>query len=119
MEIIKGLSQKANKTQEAWIEPTLLNSWVNNGAPARTCAYMKDEFGFVCFKGMIKNGSSLGAIMFVLPAEYRPSSGDVYLVATSNDAYAELIVHANGNVGANRGSTIWFSLEGLRFKAGV
>ena len=61
------LNEKANKKQEDWITPTLLN-----GATAyRPIAYMKDQFGFVHFKGAFIN-PPLGVPLFNLPGVYLP-----------------------------------------------
>lgn len=59
----------ATKVQEAWITPTLVNSFTEvSGYPVR---YMKDSLGFVHLKGRIATGSP-GAYAFQLPAGYRP-----------------------------------------------
>ena len=53
--------EKANKVQEAWITPTLLNGWTEvSGYPVQ---YMKDEFGFVHLKGRIASGA-IGSYAF-------------------------------------------------------
>jgi hypothetical protein len=63
---------KANKFQEQWIAPTLLNGWVKNGTNA--CSYFKDEFGIVHYELAIKNGvTTSGTIIMYFPEEYRPS----------------------------------------------
>lgn len=59
--------EKANKVQEAWITPTLVNGWVED-QPVR---YIKDSFGFVHLKGALKTGLS-GTAAFNLPIGYRP-----------------------------------------------
>ena len=60
--------EKAGKTQEAWITPTLLNGWASeSGYPVK---YMKDNMGFVHLKGALKGGT--GGEAFVLPSGYRP-----------------------------------------------
>lgn len=67
---IKGqLAEKANKAQEDWITPTLLNEWeiYSINFPV---GYMKDEFGFVHVKGAVKNGTT--RVVFILPSGYRP-----------------------------------------------
>ena len=68
IQTIETLSQdvmlKANKVQEAWITPTLLNGWTGN------IQYMKDELGFVHFKGRTVNLGS--GTIFNLITGYRP-----------------------------------------------
>ncbi|KKK52619.1 hypothetical protein LCGC14_3103070, partial [marine sediment metagenome] len=53
-----------------WIAPTLLNSWVNYAATYDTTGYMKDGFGFVHLKGLVKSG--VAGTIFTLPVGYRP-----------------------------------------------
>lgn len=72
--------EKANKVQEAWITPTLLNGWTE--VPGNTVRYMKDEMGFVHFKGRIGNGT-YGTYAFVLPVGYRPSEPKTFLLTCS------------------------------------
>ena len=72
------LASKANKKQEDWITPTLLNGWVEDSA--WPVGFMKDEFGFVHLKGMAKNGTD--SRIFQLPAGYEPSQNS-YLVGVS------------------------------------
>ena len=69
-----GVNSKANKTQEGWTEPTLLNGWVNFGGSDPTAAYYKDEFGVVHLKGQIKSGTITdGTFLFTLPSGYGSS----------------------------------------------
>lgn len=107
--------EKANKVQEAWITPTLLNGWVQF-EPNSNAAYMKDEFGFVHLKGKLKSGI-VAADLFSLPVGYRSnyskvfpcsSSGNVASIVISNVVYI--------NSGANNAS---ISLDGITFKAEV
>lgn len=56
---------------EAWIAPTLINSWVNTGSPEAEAGYCKDAFGWVHLKGSIEAGNS-GSVAFTLPSGYRP-----------------------------------------------
>lgn len=100
------------------ITPTLLNSWVNftgadTPAPAR---YFKDAFGVVHLSGMVKNGSSLTAVIMNLPAGYRPAYTH-YFASVSNDVFARLDVRNSGDVavGASSGSTTYVSLDGISF----
>lgn len=64
-----ALNLKANKVQEAWITPTLLNGWVvQSGFPV---GYRMDEFGAVHFRGRVSRVGGVAAI-FMLPSSYRP-----------------------------------------------
>ena len=98
-----ALNAKANKVQEAWITPTLVNAWV---AGSFAPAYMKDEMGFVHLKGQVKSGTTYA---FVLPVNYRPvkttripiyanglfgfvniqSGGEVYITGNNTDVYLD------------------------------
>ena len=64
-----GIDAKANKVQEAWVEPTLINGWVALDA-SRKPMYMKDNFGFVHLKGAVRGGSA-ATPFFTLPQGYR------------------------------------------------
>lgn len=74
-------TDKANKVQEAWITPTLLNGWVAQDAIAYPVAYRKDEFGKVYFKGRIMAGT--GTTIFTLPVGYRPVSANLKIPCSS------------------------------------
>lgn len=62
--------QKANKHQEGWIEPILMNGWQVDGY---SVGYMKDDLGTVHVRGRVKGGS-LDTVVFILPTSYRPES---------------------------------------------
>ena len=57
---------------EAFIAPTLLNSWVNfDVAINNSAGYYKDAFGIVHLRGLVKTGT-VGLAIFALPVGYRP-----------------------------------------------
>ena len=65
-------AKKANKVQEAWITPTLINGWqtfVNS--PVQ---YRKDEFGIVHFRGRLDPSTKTAIEFCNLPAGYRPTA---------------------------------------------
>jgi len=75
------VSKNEITTQEAWIAPTLQNSWVNYGSGFDAVGYMKDALGFVHIKGFVKSGTTTAAtVLFTLPAGYRPG-GNTYLTS--------------------------------------
>ena len=86
-QIIALDAKKANKVQEAWITPTLINGWktfVNS--PVQ---YRKDEFGVVHFRGRLDPSTKTTSEFCSLPAGYRPNAdaffnfgGSAYLVFT-------------------------------------
>jgi hypothetical protein len=96
------LAEKANRTQENWIAPILLNGWSNMGAPNAVAGYMKSTLGFVHIKAVLKNGVTADStIIFTLPVGYRPSEY-IYSVVTYNngttDALALIAIAPNGNI---------------------
>lgn len=90
------VANKANKVQTAWISPTLNSPWVNYANGYQTAQYMKDEFGVVHLRGIIKGGVS-GGIAFVLPVGYRPALNEVFASAQSQ-LFGTCTVFSNGNV---------------------
>lgn len=84
-------TEKASKTQEAWITPTLLN-----GATG-TIQYRKNQFGRVEFKGTL-NGT-YGTNALTLPTGYRPLATSRYIVprADSTGYRVILINSTNGS----------------------
>lgn len=113
------LDLKANKAQEAWIAPTLLNGWVNAGGFGT--AYFKDEFGFVHLKGLVSSGS-LGVTVFTLPEGYRPAiSTPISSVYRSGGTYGSYSVNINtdGTIFLfGTAGTTWNALNNISFKVG-
>jgi hypothetical protein len=109
-----GINTKANKTQEPWIAPTLLNGWVHSGGTEEIAGYFKDEFSSVHLRGAVKNGL-INNVVFILPDGYRPS----YIlrnVATSNGAYGDIVILTTGEVKLVTGSSAQFSLTNVSFR---
>ena len=69
--------EKANKVQEDWITPSLLNGWTS--ISGSTVAYFKDTLGFVHLKGKAATGT-INQDMFILPLGYRPEVSKQFLV---------------------------------------
>lgn len=109
-------TNKANKAQEDWITPTLLNGWVNFDA-STPLRYMKDEMGFVHFKGAVKSGAS-GQSCMQLPTAYRPPS-DIRLFARLSGLVngGVDIIAIDGRVTLTVASTTLVSLDSISFKA--
>lgn len=106
---------KANKTQEDWIEPTLLNGWVeynSNGTPR----YYKNEFGTVTIIGYVKNGTP-NTVVFILPEGYRPEQSVTFLLPKAGGNY-ELSVSSNGEVkiGSSGSATLSY-FSSISFRA--
>jgi hypothetical protein len=117
-EIDANVDLKANKVQEDFIEPTLLNGWVNyNVTTFSTAKYFKDDFGIVHLSGMIKDGTTAsGTDLFILPVGYRIAKTTYFPVA-SNGAFGSVRVALTGEVEIQVGSATWLSLDGISFKA--
>ena len=107
-------------TGSAWIAPTLINSWVNQGgAGVAVAGYLKDPLGFVHLKGRIKSGAN-GTAAFVLPAGYRPGATDYYSVIEGGVLLAAAVIDSAGNVSvftAGGGAGADASLGGITFLA--
>jgi len=114
MDIVKGLEQKANKRQGDWIEPTLLNGWINFGAPFAGCSYFKDNFGIIHLRGVVKSGV-IGQAFYNLPVGYRPSA-NIDVASCSNNAFCVITIEANGNIFPLSGNNQWVSLAGITFR---
>jgi hypothetical protein len=106
---------KADKNQQAWIAPTLLNSWVAFGGTFPSARYYKDEFGVVHLSGVLKSGT-VPSTAFILPIGYRPLF-DLVFASISNSLIARVDIKPNGNVGLNLGSNLSFNLDGISFRA--
>ena len=113
--ILNILATKADKTQEAWIAPTLVNSWVDYDT-SRVVRYMKDSMGFVHIKGAIKSGS-LGTTAFNLPVGYRPPAPRGYALNSNNSTFGACYVNGTGDVIIVAGNTALMYLDAICFKA--
>lgn len=85
------LRKKANKQQDAWISPTLINGWTGDGV-----AFRKNQFGKIEFKGTLIEGS-LGYNPFALPIGYRPAK-TVYVPIIGNNLVGKLTIGSSGSV---------------------
>jgi transcription termination factor Rho len=102
-------------TEQAFIAPTLLNSWTNFGGGYNTAGYYKDQLGFVHLKGML-TGGVLNTAAFTLPVGFRPAARNIY-PAMANFLFAVAFVDTNGDVNLFQGSNAFFSIDGITFKA--
>lgn len=107
-------------TQQAWIAPTLLNSWANyDTVNYNPVGYFKDTLGIVHLRGAMKNGT-IGQVIFVLPAGYRPAKIEWHVAISCSPTtltLALVTVSSDGNVVASNGANAWFSLDGIIFRA--
>ena len=114
------LDGKADKKQEDWISPTLLNGWYAI-RPSEPPQYMKDEFGFVHFRGTISKGASATSnVAFQIPIGYRPdvrTSLNISEIALSPSSLA-LSIFTNGNIDfAGAPLNSWYAISSITFKA--
>lgn len=112
---IANLAQlKADKTQEAWITPTLLNSWANYAAISTAVGYFKDELGYVKLRGAINTGTA-GTVAMVLPTGYRPAQNVHFVCRCSSGAVGSITVDTGGNV-IVQNLTSWITLDTIHFR---
>lgn len=105
-----------------WTAPTMVNSWVNYGAPFATAGYTRStgetssgSTGVVSLKGLIRSGSTTSDTpIFTLPAGYRPKNRILYTTANTG-LYARLDILANGEVRFEGSSNTWYSLDNVIF----
>lgn len=115
-EVATNVNLKANKVQEAWITPTLLNSWVDFSTVIKPY-YMKDQMGFVRLQGSVKNGTT--PHILTLPVGYRPPFTLYFPVINGNTtqaAYACTITSA-GLVEVASANETHISLDSICFRA--
>jgi len=104
----------------AFIAPTLLNGWTNNGNTAQwaqsVAGYRKHSDGTVELTGLV-NGGALGTNIFNLPAGYRPANQKAIPVVSSanGDTLAVIKIQPNGNVLFSAGAPSLVFLTGVRF----
>jgi hypothetical protein len=64
---------------------SFLNSWVNQGSTFQVAGYLKDPFGFVHLRGVVKNGTA-NTPAFQLPAGFRPGAEELCQIADGTTA---------------------------------
>lgn len=111
---------KADKKQEDWITPTLLNGAISY--PDNPVMYMKDEMGFVHFSGGVKGKA--GVVSLNVPRGYRfsdkQSTIKKYIANTSSARTAgDVQINYVGNVYIiPPNSDAWVYLDGVSYKEG-
>lgn len=110
-------AKKANKVQEAWITPTLLNGVTNYAGGLAPVRYYKNEFNTVCLDG-ISSSVATETIIFTLPVGYRPSKR-LYIPTVVGNVFGRLEIGTDGSVKLGNGSasTIYISYGGIAFRA--
>ena len=96
-----NINTKAGKTQEEWQTATLLNGWTSVGG--ESVQYMKDEFGFLHFRGRCSGGAiSDETTVMTLPIGYIVTSTYGVSTSTSNGTEKRLTDFAFGIDGTVR-----------------
>ncbi len=88
------IAKKANRQQEGWITPTLLNGYVSDSG--KEIQFFKDSLGFVHIRGAVREGVFPEPI-FVLPYGFRPSRVQSFPTITGLQSNGQADVIANGN----------------------
>ncbi len=102
---------KANKEQEAWFTPTLINGWESTaGHPFQI---RKTEFGQVVFRGSIKNGTT-NEVAFELPAGYHVPNIITHPILIDN-VVAGNTLYASAQYVVINGSGSVVVLDGISF----
>ena len=105
------LGEKANKAQEAWITPTLLNGATGNPQ------YRKNQFGRVEFKGKVT--CTQGSPFMLLAIGYKPTTAITTLsavVSGETNIARRVLIMDNGNVYVNVPyGTYEVCLDGISF----
>lgn len=110
--------------ESSWISPSMSNSWVGYGiddvnrwTPAQ---YMRDKYGYIHIRGMVKSGSSASAVIFNLPSGLRPAKTQIFPVITGfGSGVGRVDITSSGNVSCTiNGSTAYTSLCGIHFYPG-
>lgn len=105
------LAGKADKKQEDWITPTLLNGTTG------TVQYRKNELGMVEINGTVST-PNISLQTFVIPLGYRPRATFSNAVTTrNNNNIYRLIIGASGSTFINVANTE-VDLTGISFEAG-
>lgn len=112
---VNGSIRVSGMFVEDWQTPTLAGAWKDFLGGNTTTQYYKDPTGRVHLKGTLVSGTASSTI-FTLPAGYRPSERMRFPVAV-NGAYGEVQVSSAGTVTHIAGSTTFFHLDGVSFRA--
>ena len=109
-----ALNLKANKAQEEWITPTLLNGFTSAVLPVR---YKKDSLGFVHIQGQVENITTNKAV-FVLPVGYRPDRRVLFSHVSDLTGVNYSLVDSAGTFVYGVGGISWADFGEVIFYAG-
>jgi hypothetical protein len=112
----------SSKTQSAFQELTLVNSWVNYGLGHRTAQVRKYDNGDVMVRGVIKSGNTnLDTVITTLPDGMRPALPELFTVScfntsTNTKTSAILKINTNGDLTVDSvPGNWWLTLSGIQF----
>lgn len=108
-------TEKANKVQEDYIVPTLLNGYEAYSATT-TPKYYKDEFGIVRMKGWLKTGVA-GNAAFILQSGYRPSGYPFFPAAQGGSVNPTRIRISDTGEATPSAYSSYICLDGISFRA--
>lgn len=116
--LLKLEREKANRKQEDWITPTLLNGWEPfDSNTYSTPGFYKDNFGVVHLKGLLKTGAR-NTHAFVLPLTYRPSRIVYETSRNSSQTVATPFVNSDGRMFPTSTDYVgYIILNGISFRA--
>lgn len=98
-----------------WTAPgSYANGWVQYDTVNQPVRYRRIG-GIVYLAGTLKDGT-LGSTAYTLPSGFRPAR-QLLIVTSANNAYALLLVNADGTVMPYSGSNVWFATDTARFVA--
>jgi hypothetical protein len=96
---------------EAFIAPTLLNSWLDYGSSNDPTGYRGEAGGRVRIRGCVKSGTvGAGTPVFQLPAAYRPAKNKSFDIPTDTGR-GVLNVLSGGNVEIASGGNGWAYID--------
>lgn len=118
--VLDGINWWSHAMEDAWITPTMGNSWVQFATTGpnqgyQTLQYMIDKHSVVHMRGLIKNGT-IGATIFTLPAGYRPANKQIFVGIGAGDA-ARIDIDNAGVVQVAAGSNSYVSFAQVMFRA--
>lgn len=95
------------------------NSWVNFGGAYAPAGAYRDLNGIVHLRGAVKNGTTVGAVIFTLPGGYRPAYASLFpAVVSGGGTNVNVSVGADGTVKFLNGGVLAGSwLDGISFPA--
>ena len=114
--LMNSIGDKANKKQEDWITPTLLNGTTEkppSGGTENKVGYRLYDDGVVRLRGTV-DATGLFLSLFTLPPGYRPTQEIKKVVSSTND-FGLVRVFINGQVIVAKGDLTEVVLDDIEF----